>query len=90
MRSECNYMTVKCPRQYCSKGCYDKDFKKYIWKYKFNRVKEEVKEFLSLFYKAYIRKYIETLPEFLLSMFILLTFCMLLNTFIWAVETFIK
>lgn len=90
MKNECNYMTVKYNRTYCSKGCYNREVRKYIRNYKFNRVKKEVKEFLTLIYKAYIRKYIQELPTFILSMFILFTLYMILNTIIWAVEILIK
>lgn len=86
----CGEQLEKISKMYDSKDCYNKMVKKYIWEYQFNKTKRQVIAFIKLIYKTYLKDYVEAFPAFMFSMFILCSLLMILNTIIWAVETFIK
>lgn len=71
---------------YCSKECYRKELKNYLWNYKFRIFKKELRDFSKLFFRIYFPKVV----EFLISMFILSLIFMTFDMLIWAVEMFIN
>ena len=78
---------------YCSKDCYKREVKKFIWNYQFGVVKREFKslmkhfgKFLYLIYKWYLKDIV----NFLFGFSILLVGYLIVNGLIWAVETYIK
>ena len=78
---------------YCSKECYKREVRKFIWKYQYGVVKREFKslmrhlgKFLHLIYKYYL----QDIASFLLGFSILLVGYLIVNGLIWTVETYIK
>lgn len=78
---------------YCSKECYEREVKKFIWNYQYGLIKREFKsfikhlcKFLYLIYKCYLK-------DVLISMFgisILLFAYLTLNYIIYAIEKYIN
>ena len=78
---------------YCSKECYEKEVKKFIWDYQCELIKEEFKLFMKHFGKfLYLiyKYYLQDVVNFLLGFSILLVGYFILNSLIWAVETYIN
>lgn len=78
---------------YCSKECYEREVKKFIWDYQYELIKKEFKSllkhlyrFLYLVYKCYLKDIL----NFILGFSILLVGYFILNGLIWAVETYIN
>ena len=78
---------------YCSKDCYKREVKKFIWNYQLGVVKREFRslmkhfgKFLYLIYKWYLKDAV----NFLLGFSIILIIYLILNGMIWAVETYIN
>lgn len=85
---EVRYRTI-----YCSKDCYKREVKKFIWNYQFGVVKREfislMKHFGKFLYLIY-KYYLQDVVNFLLGFSILLVVYFILNGLIWAVETYIN
>lgn len=78
---------------YCSKDCYKRYVKKFIWNYYGKLIKKEFKslmfhlyKFLGLIYKCYIKDFLNTI----LKISIILIAYFSLSTIIYLVETYIN
>lgn len=84
---------VRYRTTYCSKDCYKREVKKFIWNYQFGVVKREFKslmkhltKFFYLIYKYYLKDILTTV----LGFSIILIIYLILNGIMWAVETYIN
>lgn len=78
---------------YCSKGCYEREVKKFIWDYQYKLVKRELKSFMKHFGKfLYLicKYYLQDAINFLLGLSIFMLGYFILNGIILAVENYIK
>lgn len=78
---------------YCSKECYEREVKKFIWDYQYELIKEEFKSLLKHLYKFFYliyKFYLKDILNFILGFSILLVGCFILNGLIWAVETYVN
>lgn len=78
---------------YCSKDCYKREIKKFIWDYQANVIKREFKslmkhfgKFISLIYKWYLKDYVNTM----LKISIILIIYFILSEIIYLIETCVK
>lgn len=78
---------------YCSKDCYKREIKKFIWDYQFGVVKREFKssmkhfgKFLYLIYKYYLKDILTTV----LGISIILVVYLIVNGLIHLVEIYIN
>lgn len=78
---------------YCSKECYEKQVKKFIWRYQFGLIKREFKSlmkhlyrFLYLIYKCYLKDVLFSILGISILLFAYLT----LNYILYAIEKYIN
>lgn len=78
---------------YCSKECYEREVKKFIWNYQFGVVKREFRSllkhlyrFLYLIYKCYLKDVLISM----LGISILLFIYLILNYTLYAIEKYIN
>ena len=90
--NKCN-CNIRPVTTYCSKDCYKREVKKFIWDYQYKLVKRELKSFMKHFGKfLYLiyKYYLKDAVNFLLGISIILMVYLILNSIIWAVETYIN
>ena len=78
---------------YCSKECYEREVKKFIWNYQFGLIKREFKSFMKHLYRFLYLIYKFYLKDILMSIFgicILLLVYLTLNYILYAVEKYIN
>jgi len=78
---------------YCSRNCYKKEARKFIWNYQYRLVIREFKTFIKdlfkFFYLIY-KWYLKDILNFILGFSILIVVYLIINGLIWAIETYIK
>ena len=78
---------------YCSKECYKKYIKKFILEYEYEAVKREFKSAfkqLANFSYSIYKWYLKDIINSILGISIILMIYLILNSIIWAVETYIN
>ena len=78
---------------YCSKECYEREVKKFIWDYQYELIKEEFKSLMKHLYKFLYLIHKFYLKDILISMLgvsILLFAYLTLNYIIYAIEKYIN
>lgn len=78
---------------YCSKECYEREVKKFIWDYQYELIKKEFKSllkhiyrFLNLVYKFYLKDILISISGICILLLAYLT----LNYILYAVEKYIN
>lgn len=78
---------------YCSKECYEREVKKFIWDYQYGVIKREFKFFMKHLYRFLYLIYKFYLKDILISILgvsILLLAYLILNYILYAVEKYIN
>lgn len=78
---------------YCSKDCYEREIKKFIWDYQYEIIKKEFKSLLKHLYRFLYLVYKLYLKDISISIFgivILLLAFLTLNYIIYAIEKYIN
>lgn len=84
---------VRYRTTYCSKDCYKREVKKFIWNYQYGLIKREFKSFmehLGKFFHLIYKYYLKDILTSILGFSILLVGYFILNGLILAVETYIN
>lgn len=90
---KCDENILRLETRYCSKECYKKNIKKFIWNYYYKMVKKNFIDFIKSLYKfiKMIHKYY--IKDILINIFkisIILIAYFSLSSIIYLVETYIK
>lgn len=78
---------------YCSKECYEREVKKFIWNYQYGLIKKEFKSLLKHLYRFLYLIYKCYLKDILISIFgivILLSAFLTLNYILYSIEKYIN
>jgi len=78
---------------YCSKECYEKYAKKFIWEYEYKAVKRQFKSAfkqLENFSYSIYKWYLKDIITSILGISIILMGYLILNSIIWAVEKYVN
>ena len=84
---------IKPVTTYCSKECYKEYAKKFILEYEYKSVKREFKSAfkqLANFSYSIYKWYLKDIINSILGISIILMIYLILNSIIWAVETYIN